>query len=235
MNPLHAYLPQDRRWALARGSDLPEHTDGTALFADLSGFTPLTEALDRTLGARQGTEEMTRQINRVYHALIAEVDRFGGSVIGFAGDAITCWFNDKKVKGKRQKATVDDPDPPFIFYLLPSAQRAVACALALQEVMHQFASIPLPDGSTTALALKVALASGPARRLVVGDPSIQLFDVLAGATLARMAAAEHLAERDEVLIDESTAAALGNLIQVAEWRTDDATGERFAVLTPSLR
>jgi adenylate cyclase len=231
MNPLLAYLPQDRRWALARGNDLPEDTYGTALFADLSGFTPLTEALDRTLGARQGTEEMTRQINRVYHALIAEVDRFGGSVIGFAGDAITCWFDGEKVKSKRQKAKGDQPSSDlFTFYLLPSAQRAAACALALQAVMHQFASIPLPDGSTTALALKVALASGPARRLVVGDPSIQLFDVLAGATLARMAAAEHLAERDEVLIDESTAAALDNLIQVAEWRTDDGTGERFAVL-----
>ena len=46
----------------------------------------------QALGARRGVEELTRQINRVYDALIGEVERSGGSVIGFAGDAITCWF-----------------------------------------------------------------------------------------------------------------------------------------------
>jgi class 3 adenylate cyclase len=37
---LSAYLPQDRRRALARGESLPDRTTGTALFADISGFTP---------------------------------------------------------------------------------------------------------------------------------------------------------------------------------------------------
>ena len=37
-----AYLPMDRRHALADGRALPEHTHGAALFADISGFTPLT-------------------------------------------------------------------------------------------------------------------------------------------------------------------------------------------------
>ena len=89
-----AYLPQDRRQALARGEDLPTRAHGAALFADIAGFTPLTEALDRSLGARRGVEEMTRQINHVYDALIGAVERYGGSVIGFAGDSITCWFAD---------------------------------------------------------------------------------------------------------------------------------------------
>src|SRR5512144_1876460 len=83
-SPLAAYLPQDRRQALARGEDLPERARGAALFADIAGFTPLTEALDRALGARRGVEAMTDQINRVYNALIAEVERCGGRVIGFA-------------------------------------------------------------------------------------------------------------------------------------------------------
>jgi len=33
-------------------------------------------------------------LNAIYDALIGEVDRLGGSVIGFAGDAITCWFDE---------------------------------------------------------------------------------------------------------------------------------------------
>ena len=30
----------------------------------------------------------------IYSALIAQVDRYRGSVISFSGDAITCWFDD---------------------------------------------------------------------------------------------------------------------------------------------
>src|SRR5690349_21473225 len=72
---LAAYLPQDRCQALARRAELPERTTGAALFADISGFTPLTEALDRALGHRRGAEELTRQLNQAYTALIAEVER----------------------------------------------------------------------------------------------------------------------------------------------------------------
>src|SRR5687768_13643740 len=93
MDPLLSYLPQDRLRALARGERLPDRASGAALFADISGFTPLTEALARELGPRRGVDELSRQINAVYDALIAQVERYGGSVIGFAGDAMTCWFD----------------------------------------------------------------------------------------------------------------------------------------------
>lgn len=86
------YIPTDWRQALARGEILPERTSGAALFADISGFTPLTEALRQALGLWDGAEELTLHLNRVYDALIAQVDRYGGSVVSFAGDAITCWF-----------------------------------------------------------------------------------------------------------------------------------------------
>jgi class 3 adenylate cyclase len=67
---------------------------GAALFADIAGFTPLTEALTQALGPRRGVETLTTQINAVYEALVAAVDRQHGSVIGFAGDSLTCWFDD---------------------------------------------------------------------------------------------------------------------------------------------
>src|SRR5215208_512948 len=93
--PLHIYLPQDRLWALANNTSLPDHTNGAALFADIYGFTALTESLRERLGARQGAEELTRQLGAVYSTLIAEVEKYGGSVIGFAGDAMMCWFDNK--------------------------------------------------------------------------------------------------------------------------------------------
>lgn len=76
-----AYLPADRRQALARGKSLPGRTNGAALLADISGFTPLTETFVRALGPRRGIDALSRHLNRIYDALIAEVDSAGGSVI----------------------------------------------------------------------------------------------------------------------------------------------------------
>ena len=47
---LQAYIPGDRRRSLARGDAIPDRVRGAALFADISGFTPLTEVLADELG-----------------------------------------------------------------------------------------------------------------------------------------------------------------------------------------
>ena len=67
-NP-EAYISRDRRRALAEGSELPDRVRGAALFADISGFTPLTEALAAELGPQRGAEELTASLNRVFHAV----------------------------------------------------------------------------------------------------------------------------------------------------------------------
>ena len=56
MPNLSAYLPQDRLRALSRGESLPDRATGAALFADISGFTPLTAALSKELGRKRGAE-----------------------------------------------------------------------------------------------------------------------------------------------------------------------------------
>src|ERR1700752_817668 len=208
---LSTYLPMDRAHALARGETLPNRAQGTELFADVSGFTVLTEALARHFGPRRGAEELTRHLNQVYDALVNEIHRHNGSVINFSGDALTCWFDTK------------DGDAPF---------RAVACALAMQKVIENLSQVPLsPSDQPTSLTMKVAVANGPPRRFVVGDPAIQLLDVMAGTTLARMAVAEHLGQAGEVIADRSTITAIEGSVEVADWRVDEVTGERFTVIT----
>ena len=54
---LSAYMPMDRRQALVDGRVLPTRSRGAVLFADISGFTPMTEALDWSFGPRRGGEE----------------------------------------------------------------------------------------------------------------------------------------------------------------------------------
>lgn len=199
---IHAYLPQDRLRAIANGVSLPDRTSGSALFADIAGFTALTESLREKFGARQGAEELTKQLDLVYSALIAEIEKYGGSVIGFAGDSMLCWFD---ASGDRDRG---------------SGFRASSCAFAMQESIREF----------PALALKVCIASGDARRFVVGDEAIQRIDTLAGATVARTATGEHLANKGDILLEEGTASALGETIQINEWRIDEGSGEKFAVI-----
>lgn len=196
---MDAYLPQDRRHALLQGRAIPERCRGAALFADLSGFTPLTEALSKALRPREAAERLARQITQLYDALTSQVDQWHGSVVGFAGDAVTCWFDDQDAG---------------------SVERAVACALAMQQAMPSVAALTLPNGETHTLALKVSIAYGPARRMVVGDPQIQQFDVLAGSTLLEVAAIEHLARPGEILISEAAAVQLGYDGAGTQWLTD---------------
>lgn len=201
-----AYIARDRRRALADHETMPDRVTGAALFADISGFTPLTEALATELGPQRGPEELTAHLGRVFHAVIEELDRRGGDVIYFSGDAITCWLDG------------DD------------GARAVATALAMQEAMAGIGAITTPGGASVELALKVAVAVGSARRFVVGDPQIQLIDVLAGALVDDLADAEHVAEKGEIVLDPSAMAALGERVVTRERRTDPASGRDFGVV-----
>ena len=97
---------------------------------------PLTEALANELGSERGSEELTANLGRVFHAVIEELDRRGGDVIYFSGDAITCWLDG------------DD------------GTRATAAGLAMQEAMARVGRITTPAGTEVQLALKVAVAVG---------------------------------------------------------------------------
>ena len=204
-NP-EAYIPRDRRRALAAGTRMPDRVRGAGLFADISGFTPLTEALATELGPQRGAEVLATILGDVISAVIDELDRFGGDVIYFSGDAITCWID------------ADD------------GRRATACALAMQAAMTRVGSVTTPGGHPVVLAMKVAVAVGSARRFVVGVPRVQLIDVLAGRLVDQLADAEHHAQKGEVVLDESALDALSDMVELAEVRRDPAGGRRFGVV-----
>jgi class 3 adenylate cyclase/tetratricopeptide (TPR) repeat protein len=211
MDPLRSFVPIDRLHALAHGAPLPDRTTGAALLADISGFTALTEAFAAALGPQHGSEELVQILIPVFDALIAEVHQYGGSVLAFSGDAMTCWFDG------------DD------------GSRAATCALAQQRAMAPFATLPLPGGEQAALALKVAVAAGPARRFLIGDPARGVLDAPAGPTLERLGVAEELAARGEVLVDAATWAALAGAGPAGDPCTDLESGAEFHVLAGLAR
>ncbi|MCI0647965.1 MAG: AAA family ATPase, partial [Chloroflexi bacterium] len=207
MHSLTAFIPMDRRQALARGDSLPDRTSGAALFADISGFTPLTNALVEELGPQRGPEELTRQLNRIYSALIAEVHRYRGSVIGFSGDAIMCWFEGQPA----------------------ATSRATACALEMQQVLGRLGDGVTPLGTAVPLAVKVAVTAGTGRRFLVGDPAVQQIEVVAGEVVNRAAAAEKVLQRGEVAVGAEILSRFGDQAAAQEWRVDDQ-GEYFAIV-----
>jgi len=186
------------RAAIRDGAQRREIGEGSVLIADVSGFTPLTEALARRHGARRGAEEVAALLNRVYGALVTEVDRAAGSVVEFAGDAVCCCFDG------------DD------------GSRALRCGLRMQASMAG-----LRAGGVLA-EVTVAIATGPFRRLGVGDPALRVYEVVAGPAVDRVSAIAPHAGRGEVLVDGATADALGERLVLVGRRGQ--AGDRCAAV-----
>lgn len=201
---LSTFLPADRRHAIASGATLPDQQDGTVLFADVADFTPLTEYLADTLGPQRGAEEVAGTIQRIFDFLAEAVHRHRGSIISSAGDSLTCWFS-------------ADHRPS-----------AVACALDMQAAAYAFTGPPrlLP------LGLKVALASGTTHRLLLGDPAVQLFDVISGPAVDRAGRGEKTCRPGEVLIDRATADLLAGTLTTADERDGFVPVSSLAATVP---
>ena len=158
---------------------------GSVLFADMSGFTALTERLS-ALG-RQGAEEISTIINRLFAALAQEVHAQGGALLKFGGDALTAFF-DAALHGEGHAAL------------------AAAAALAMQRRMDGFAALETRAGPSR-LQLRVGVHSGRIFAAQVGDVAhIEL--VITGPNVNRVALAQEIAEPGEVVVSDATLALL---------------------------
>lgn len=191
MVSLAAFIPIDRRQALVQGARLPTQMQGALLFADLSGYTALTQAFVRSFGPKRGVDKLTQVINHLFAALIEPIHAHGGSVVGFGGDALTCWFAD------------DD------------GHRAIACAFVMQQVMITFAEIGQATGEALQLTLKTTVEYGGVRRFQVGDPRIQFLDLLAGNLMEQVTALQHYATPGRVVAGPALLARLGKALTIA--------------------
>ena len=156
-----------------------EPTDAVVLVADVSGFTPMSEALARS--GHHGIEELGGILNAWFDAMNERIRSHGGSLAEFAGDALIAVFGDGGA-----------PARPA------AARRAVQCALDMQAGMARFQPVPTRAGPFQ-LTMKVGLAAGPLLQTVMGDPAVRVGPVLLGPALQRAVAAEHRARGNEVI------------------------------------
>ncbi|MEM8530617.1 MAG: adenylate/guanylate cyclase domain-containing protein [Chloroflexota bacterium] len=155
--------------------------NGTVLFADLSGFTALSEQLS-TLG-KQGAEEISGIITRLFDSLITELHRHNGILLKFGGDALTAFFDAEQLGDQH-------------------ASLACCAALAMQAQMQSFVAVETPVG-TFCLRLRIGVHSGRVFAAEVGDQDhIEL--VVTGQDIHRVALAQEIAVPGEVIISNTT-------------------------------
>jgi len=151
------------------------------MFADISGFTAMSEALGR-IGGR-GTEELSVLLNDYFGTLIALIDARGGIVGKLGGDALTVLF-------PVEEGSASD-----------AARRALSSALELQAARGGFAKTETLAG-TFRLELKVGVGFGSVVTTTVGLPDVRLEFVVAGQGVESCVEAEHHALPGEVVAQD---------------------------------
>ncbi len=142
------------------------------LSVDITGFTALSSLWARR-GA-DGTEHITALLEGYFAQVVGVIASHGGEAVYFAGDGILAWWP-MEADGRAE-------------------ERAVACALDLQATVAGFLV------GTTALHIKIGVASGPAWLARLGGVAGRWILGLTGPALARVSAAETACRPDEARI-----------------------------------
>jgi class 3 adenylate cyclase/tetratricopeptide (TPR) repeat protein len=166
---------------------------GTFLFVDVSGFTPLSERLSQ-LG-QDGAVQITAIINDLFFDTVSILFDHGGTLLKFGGDALLGLFLADSAEAMAENAL-----------------RAVQAASAMQAAMSKFAAIEA-GGETCALRIKCGVSSGRFFAAHIGTKQSMAY-VTTGHTVNHADQAESHAQPGDVVIAQSTLDLLGDRVQV---------------------
>ncbi len=193
---LASYVPKliQRRVAqnpIPIDSPLAKDFQAAVMFADISGFTALTERLAEKGTA--GVETLARILNDYFGQLIDLVYEYGGDVVKFGGDAIIVVWPILEVPDQ----TPGGPVPASNQILRRLTLRAAECAFKIRERLLNYQA----DGST--LYLKFSLGTGRVWESHIGGVFNRWEFVLVGEPLIEISAANHLAKAGDIIAGPS--------------------------------
>ena len=166
---------------LAKPADeLVETLDGTMVFADVSGFTRLSERLARK--GKEGAEYLVDAINVCFSALLEDAYARGGSLLKFGGDAMLLWFAGDE-----------------------HAVRACASASAMRRTLRDVGRIRA-GASDVVLRMSVGVHSGSYAMFLVGGSHREL--LIGGDGTTTVVEMESLASAGQILVSLQVAALL---------------------------
>ncbi|MDP8229117.1 MAG: adenylate/guanylate cyclase domain-containing protein, partial [Candidatus Electryoneaceae bacterium] len=127
---------------------LEERFLSVVAFADVSGFTKMSEQLSKI--GHEGAELLTSILNSYFTDMIERIERVGGFVGKFGGDAMTIFYPAESEEELQEVA-----------------RRVIANSLELQSRMIQFQDIGTRAGQFS-LGMKIGIAAGEVLFRVVG-------------------------------------------------------------------
>ncbi|HXD09065.1 MAG TPA: adenylate/guanylate cyclase domain-containing protein, partial [Anaerolineales bacterium] len=165
-------------------SPVSENLQAAILFADITGFTLLTERLVEK--GPTGVESLARILNEYFGQLIDIIHEYGGDVVKFAGDAVIAVWNIV-------------PDPAISDTVSRADQwqwtmRATECALKVRERLTNY------QAEDANLYLKLAVSSGNITTAHVGGVFNRWEFLLTGNPLVELGIANSLAKAGEIII-----------------------------------
>ncbi|MEX0682882.1 MAG: adenylate/guanylate cyclase domain-containing protein [Dehalococcoidia bacterium] len=173
------YLPQLLiEWQREDPDASVRELDGTLIFADISGFTAMSERLSRK--GKVGAEEVTDIINDVFSELLSFAWDCGGGLVKFGGDALVIFFAGEA-----------------------HASRACHAAFGMRRTLRRIGRIKTSAG-TVVLRLSIGVHSGSFHFFLAGDSHREL--IIAGPAATRTVEMESAAQAGEILISADTAA-----------------------------
>jgi class 3 adenylate cyclase len=165
-------------------SPVRERFPATVLFADISGFTRLSEQL--AARGPEGVEILTQTLNAYFGQLIEVIAGHGGDVVKFAGDALLALWRAESASG----AGMDKVDA-----LGEAVASAAQCVARAQTALREFTA---PGGSV--LRLRLGIGAGVATMFTVGGVFGRWESVVCGAPVTEATLAAASGEPGQVLV-----------------------------------
>ena len=186
-------------------SPVAEEMQAAILFADISGFTLLTERLAEK--GPTGVETLARILNEYFGQLIDIIHEYGGDIVKFAGDAvIAVWpiVSDLPVPVDLANAGIpfDASAQGKVGAISRADQwqwtmRVAECALKIRERLTNYRA------ADSNLYLKLAISTGNITTAHVGGVFNRWEFLLTGAPLVELGIANNLAKAGEIIVTPS--------------------------------
>ncbi|MCI0550895.1 MAG: AAA family ATPase [Anaerolineae bacterium] len=183
-------------------SPVAEDMPAAILFADISGFTPLTERLAEK--GPTGVETLARVLNQYFGQLIDIIHEYGGDIVKFAGDAlIAVWpiVSDLPVSPDLTNVNQSANGKENVITRADQWQwtmRVAECALKIRERLTNYRA------EDSNLYLKLAISTGNITTAHVGGVFNRWEFLLTGAPLVELGIANNLANAGEIIITPSS-------------------------------
>jgi class 3 adenylate cyclase/predicted ATPase len=184
LQSLLPFVPPHLARTLIVDPEWEQHTDydiipGALLFADISGFTPLTERLGES--GKEGPEELTRLLNEYFNHLIDTLLAESGEVVKFSGDALMALFS------------CDEQN------MAEAVRRAWQAGNAIQKMIGELGPIKTSVGELK-LEMKIGIGCGDLLTMEVGGLLGRWEYVIAGDPVEQAAVAEGQASPGDVVL-----------------------------------